>query len=81
MKNDCGSIARKGLRARRGFVEYDAEGKEIRAVIQVFAARLFGRHVGDGAKRTAGTGEIGRRRIHGRFGSRIKGVSGAFGSS
>jgi len=41
------------------FVEDDAKAKEIAASVEIAAAGLFRRHVGDGAESGAGAGEIG----------------------
>ncbi len=57
-EDDAAGVSTKGKRARRHFVEDDAEGKEIAASVEIFAADLFGRHVGDGAERAAGAGEM-----------------------
>ena len=57
-EDDAAGVSTKGKRARRHFVEDDAEGKEIAASVEIFAADLFGRHVGDGAERAAWTGEM-----------------------
>ena len=58
IKDDGGGVAGEGLAARGHFVENDAEGKEISAQIEFFAASLFGGHVGNGAEGGPGTGEI-----------------------
>src|SRR5262249_8242424 len=39
-------------------VEYGAEAEQVGASIQVFASRLFGRHVGHGAHGGTGGGEV-----------------------
>ena len=38
------------------FVQHRAEGEQVGARIEVFAARLLGRHVCDGADRRTGAG-------------------------
>ena len=55
---DGGSFSAEGQNAGGHFVEHDAEGKKIGAAVEFFAAQLLGRHVGHGADRGAGTGEI-----------------------
>ena len=39
------------------FIEHGAEAEKIGAGVEIFAASLFRRHVGDGADGRAGTGE------------------------
>ena len=57
-EDDAAGVSAKGKRARRHFVEDDAEGEEVAASVEIFAADLFGRHVGDGAERAAWAGEM-----------------------
>ena len=57
-EDQSAGVAAEWKRARRHFVEDDAEGKEVAAGIDFFAAHLFGRHVGDGAESGAGAGEV-----------------------
>ena len=57
-ENDTAGVATKGERARCHFVEDDAEREEVAARVEVFAADLLGRHVGDGAECAAGAGEM-----------------------
>ena len=42
----------------RHLVEHGAEGEQIGALVEFFAARLLRRHVGDGAEHQAGAGEV-----------------------
>ncbi len=44
--------------ARRHFIQDDAERKKIGARVERLAEHLLGRHVGDGAERRAGAGEV-----------------------
>ena len=53
-----GGVSAKGERAGGHLVEHRAEGKNVGASVEVFAERLFGRHVGDGAESAARTGEV-----------------------
>src|SRR5205814_8951469 len=46
------------LAPRRHLIQDGAKGKKIGTRIQVLAARLLGRHVGDRSYRAAGTGEM-----------------------
>ena len=53
---------RRGRPAKRRLsgghlVQHDAEGEKVGARIQFLSEGLFGRHVGDGAERCAGTGQ------------------------
>ena len=57
-EDDAAGVAAKRERPRRHFVEDDAEGKEVAASVEIFAADLLGRHVGDGAESAAGAGEM-----------------------
>ena len=50
IEDDGGAWTREGLRARRHFVQKQAEGKEIRAAVDFFSARLLRGHVCDGAE-------------------------------
>ena len=52
----------KGPRARRRLVHHDPEGEEVGPGVEAFAARLFRRHVGNGADCLAKLGESRRRR-------------------
>src|SRR5258708_19081388 len=72
MKNDRGGISSERLRSSSGFVQHHAEGEKIATRIEFFAARLFRRHIRDGAERTARTGEIPGRRILGSVRNRIE---------
>ena len=56
MKNNRGGISCERLCSSGGFVQNHAEGEKIGARIEFFAARLFRRHIRDGAERTARTG-------------------------
>ena len=51
----CRSGERQG--ASRHLIEHDAERKQIGARVQLFAARLLGRHIRDGSHGRARTGE------------------------
>ena len=51
--------AGEGRLAGDGFVEDGAEGEDVGAAIEIVAASLFGRHVGDGADDDAGVGDLG----------------------
>ncbi len=62
-EDEAGGVAAEGQSAGGHFVEDHAEGKEIAASVEVFAAGLFGGHVGDGAERGAGAGEMLRGRL------------------
>ena len=53
-----GGVAAKGQRAGGHLVEHDAEGEQVGAGVEFLAARLLGRHVGDGAQWRAGAGEV-----------------------
>ena len=57
-ENYAGGFAAEGQRAGGHFVEHDAEGKKIGARVEFLGANLFGRHVGHGAERGAGAGEM-----------------------
>ena len=57
IENNRRGIAVERRLARGHFVEHRAEAEEIGARIEVLAARLFRRHVGNGADSRAGTGE------------------------
>ena len=57
-EDDAGGFAREWQLAGGHFVEHDGEGEEIGARVEIFTANLFGRHVGDGAEGSAGTGEM-----------------------
>src|SRR5208282_3986821 len=52
-----GRGAAEGLRSRGHFIKNGAERKEIGALIERVAARLFGGHVSDGAHGSPGIGE------------------------
>ena len=53
-----GTVAPEGKNARRHLVEHSAAGEEVAAGVHFFGSRLFGRHVGYGAERRAGAGEV-----------------------
>ena len=55
-----GGVALKRKLAGGHFVEDSAEGEEIGAGVEIPGARLFGRHVGDGADGAAGVSELMR---------------------
>ena len=50
--------AGEGLAAGGEFVEHQAEAEKVAARVELFAAYLLGRHVGDRAWRGAGAGEV-----------------------
>jgi hypothetical protein len=56
IEDDGGGVSLEWKRTGRHFIENYAEGKEIGAGVESFAASLFGRHVGDGAEGAARTG-------------------------
>ena len=58
LKDYSKSVAPKWQHAGAHFVENGAKGKHICSKIEVFAADLFGRHVGNRAQRCAGTGQM-----------------------
>ena len=49
IEDDRGRVAREALAAGRHLVEHDPERKQVGPWVQIFAARLLGRHVCDGA--------------------------------
>ena len=51
IKNHRRGVAFKGMRSGGHLIEHCPERKKIGAAIQFFAARLLGRHVGNGAYR------------------------------
>ena len=53
-----GAFAPERQRARCHLVHDGAKGEQIGTRVQFFRARLLGRHVGDGADRTAGAGQV-----------------------
>ena len=57
-ENDAEAFAAKRKRAGGHLVEHRAKREEVGARIESFGADLLGRHVGDGAKSRAGTGEV-----------------------
>lgn len=59
VEEKCGGAAGEGRLAGSHFVENGTEGKEVGAAIELFAAGLFGRHIGSGAESGAGAGELG----------------------
>ena len=55
------------------FVQHYAEGKQVRAGIEFFSLRLFGRHIGDRAQGRTGAGQVffeGNRSRRGNVGNR-----------
>jgi hypothetical protein len=58
VKDRSGSISAKGHGAGGHFVKHSAKGKQIGARIELFAHRLFWRHISHGAQRRAGAGEV-----------------------
>ena len=58
IEDQAGGVAAEGERSGGHFVENCAEGEQIGAGVEFFAANLFGRHVRHGAERRTGTGEM-----------------------
>ena len=52
------SVAAKGQRAGRHFIQHGAKRKQIGARVQLFALGLLGRHVSHRAHRRSGTGQV-----------------------
>ena len=52
------SVAAKWKLTGGHLVQHDAEGKQIRTRIEFFSLRLLRRHVGDGAQRRPGAGQM-----------------------
>jgi hypothetical protein len=69
IKSQAGSLTEKGQSSGRHLVENDTKRKKVGAGIEIFAANLLGRHVGNGAKGSAGAGEMllvhGGERVYG----------------
>src|SRR5258708_4548502 len=59
VENFGGAVAAECRAAGGHFIEDDAKAEKIAARIEIAAAGLFGRHIGDGAESGAGAGEIG----------------------
>ena len=57
-KDDSGGIAAKWKRAGDHLIEHRAETEKVGARIELLAASLLGRHIGDGADSEARTGEM-----------------------
>ena len=77
-------VAGETLPAGRHLVEHDAEREQVGARIEILAARLLGRHVGDGADGGADhAGEVLRRGFPGRrrFRLRRRRVGGELGQA
>src|SRR6202034_1647247 len=53
-----GGFSGEGQLAGGHFVEHDGEGEEVGAGVEILAADLFGRHIGDGADGGAGSGDV-----------------------
>src|SRR5262249_1145667 len=62
-KDYGGSRAREGMLAGNHLIEHCAAREKVRAGIELFTARLFWRHIGDGADGEAGTREMSRVEI------------------
>ena len=71
-EDDAGGFAGEGQLASGHFVEDDGEGEEVGASVEIFAADLFGRHVGDGANGGAWAGDLLRVLADG--GERVAGI-------
>ena len=58
MTNHSRTFSAKRQDSRGHLVEHRAEGKQIAARIEFLGPHLLRRHIGDGAKRRAGTGQV-----------------------
>ena len=68
LKMTRGAFSAERQGSRGHFVEHRAEREQIAARVEFFRAGLLGRHIGDGAERRAGAGEVlfvdgGRHRV------------------
>ncbi len=52
------TFAAKGHSAGHHFIENGAEGEQVGAGVEFFASHLLRRHIGDGAERSAGAGQM-----------------------
>ena len=74
-----GGVPAEGHAARGHLVEHGAAEKQIAAPVECLAARLLGRHVGDGPDGAAWTGEVRLDRRS--LAYRGFGLSGQFGQA
>jgi hypothetical protein len=58
VEDGCLRLALKRERSRCHFVKNNTKRKEVSARIQIFAERLFRRHVRNGSHRRTGTGQV-----------------------